>query len=234
MLLPTPAFARALLFQELAMIRSASAALTMRMRSSVDSPRALLQVLLDPDENGHRTWLRTNGAIRAAVILYVGDQLKLDSSDLVSRPRLRTTTRRSTSRRRWSRTRRTIASQKHAINRFIGWCDERRLEPPAGHHAPDPRALAALRLPLPQAQWHAALGVRAARVDPAAARLVKWMTKQNHILYNPAADLDLPTRPKALSEVRAIRGRRKGAHRELHLTRPSSSVAAPRGTFHPG
>jgi hypothetical protein len=88
--------------------------------------------------------------------------------------------------------------------------------------------------PLPQAQWHAALGVRAARVDPAAARLVKWMTKQNHILYNPAADRDLPTRPKALSEVRATRGRRNGAHRELHLTRPSSSVAAPRGTFHPG
>jgi integrase/recombinase XerD len=26
----------------------------------------------------------------------------------------------------------------------------------------------------------------------------KWLTKQNHILYNPAADLDLPTRPKAL------------------------------------
>ena len=51
----------------------------------VDGESALLQMLLDEDKDGHHTWLRTNGAIRAAVILYVGDQLKLDSSDLVSR-----------------------------------------------------------------------------------------------------------------------------------------------------
>lgn len=48
----------------------------------VDGEHALLKVLLDPDEKGHRTWWRTNGAIRAAVILYIADQLKLDYSDL--------------------------------------------------------------------------------------------------------------------------------------------------------
>lgn len=48
----------------------------------IDSERPLLQMLLDPDENGHRTWWRTNGAIRAAVILYLANRLKLDYSDL--------------------------------------------------------------------------------------------------------------------------------------------------------
>ncbi len=52
---------------------------------SVDSERALLQVLLDPDEKGHRTWWRTNGAIRAAVILYIADRLKLDYPYLKSK-----------------------------------------------------------------------------------------------------------------------------------------------------
>lgn len=49
---------------------------------SVDSERALLQMLLDRDESGHRTWWRSNGAIRAAAILYIADRLKLDYSDL--------------------------------------------------------------------------------------------------------------------------------------------------------
>ena len=50
----------------------------------VDGERALLQMLLDADKDGHRTWWRTNGAIRAAVILYIGGQLKSDYADLVS------------------------------------------------------------------------------------------------------------------------------------------------------
>jgi hypothetical protein len=49
---------------------------------SVESERALMQALLDRDQNGHRTWWRTNGAIRAAVILYLSDRLGLDCSDL--------------------------------------------------------------------------------------------------------------------------------------------------------
>lgn len=49
---------------------------------AVDSERALLDMLLETDENGHRTWWKTNGAIRVAVILYLADQLRLDYSDL--------------------------------------------------------------------------------------------------------------------------------------------------------
>ncbi len=93
---------------------------------------------------------------------------------------------------------RTIAAQQHAIARFIHWCDERGLNRPQDitrpileryqrhiyhyrKHNGQPLAVSAqLNLILPLQAWF------------------KWLTKQNHILYNPAADLDLPTRPKAL------------------------------------
>ena len=93
---------------------------------------------------------------------------------------------------------RTIDAQRHAIGRFIAWCDERGLGKPQDitrpileryqrhvyHHRKangQPLTVSAqLGLILPLQAWF------------------KWLTKQNHILYNPAADLDLPTRPKAL------------------------------------
>lgn len=93
---------------------------------------------------------------------------------------------------------RTIAAQRHAIGRFIAWADERGLSKPQDitrpileryqrhvyHHRKANGApltvSAQLGLILPLQAWF------------------KWLTKQNHILYNPAADLDLPTRPKAL------------------------------------
>ena len=93
---------------------------------------------------------------------------------------------------------RTIAAQKHAIGRFIAWADERGLVRPQDitrpileryqrhvyhyrkHNGQPLTVSAQLGLILPLQAWF------------------KWLTKQNHILYNPAADLDLPTRPKAL------------------------------------
>ena len=93
---------------------------------------------------------------------------------------------------------RTITAQRHAIGRFIGWADERGLTRPQDITRPileryqrhvyhyrkangQPLTVSAqLGLILPLQAWF------------------KWLTKQNHILYNPAADLDLPTRPKAL------------------------------------
>ena len=93
---------------------------------------------------------------------------------------------------------RTIEAQRHALRRFIAWADERGLSKPQDitrpileryqrhvyHHRKangQPLTVSAqLGLILPLQAWF------------------KWLTKQNHILYNPAADLDLPTRPKAL------------------------------------
>jgi integrase/recombinase XerD len=92
----------------------------------------------------------------------------------------------------------TIRAQRHALRRFIAWADERGLSKPHDitrpileryqrhvyHHRKangQPLTVSAqLGLVLPLQAWF------------------KWLTKQNHILYNPAADLDLPTRPKSL------------------------------------
>jgi integrase/recombinase XerD len=92
----------------------------------------------------------------------------------------------------------TIAHQRFAIARFIAWCTERGLDRPQDitrpileryqrhvyhHRKPNGQPLsvtAQLGLLLPLQAWF------------------KWMTKQNHLLYNPAADLDLPRKPKTL------------------------------------
>jgi integrase/recombinase XerD len=93
---------------------------------------------------------------------------------------------------------RTISHQRFALVRFISWCDERGLNRPQDitrpilqryqrhvyHHrkanGQPLTVVAQLNLILPLQAWF------------------KWLTKQNHILYNPAADLDLPRRPKQL------------------------------------
>ena len=92
----------------------------------------------------------------------------------------------------------TINAQRHAIARFIAWADERGLQRPQEitrpileryqrhvyhyrkHNGAPLSVTAQLGLLLPLQAWF------------------KWMTKQNHILYNPAADLDLPVKPKSL------------------------------------
>lgn len=93
---------------------------------------------------------------------------------------------------------RTIRHQRFALARFISWCDERALQRPHDitrpileryqrhvyhyrkHNGAPLTVAAQLGLILPLQAWF------------------KWLTKQNHILYNPAADLDLPRKPKAL------------------------------------
>jgi integrase/recombinase XerD len=92
----------------------------------------------------------------------------------------------------------TVRSQRHALDRFIAWCEERGLDKPQEVTRPileryqrhlyhyrkfngAPLSVSGqLNLLLPLQAWF------------------KWLAKQNHILYNPASDLDLPSRPKAL------------------------------------
>jgi integrase/recombinase XerD len=93
---------------------------------------------------------------------------------------------------------RTIGQQRFAIARFIAWCGERGLERPQDitrpileryqravyyHRKPNGQPLGVssqLNMLLPLQAWF------------------KWLTRQNHLLYNPAADLDLPRKPKSL------------------------------------
>jgi integrase/recombinase XerD len=116
---------------------------------------------------------------------------------------------------------RTIAAQTHAIARFIAWCDERGLNRPQDitrpileryqrhvyhyrKHNGAPLAVSAqLGLILPLQAWF------------------KWLTKQNHLLYNPAADLDLPTRPKALPKGLLSVAEIEGVLNACDITQPA-------------
>ena len=93
---------------------------------------------------------------------------------------------------------RTIAAQKHALGRFIAWADARGLTRPQDITRP---ILERYQRHLYHYRKHngepLAISAQLGQLLPLQAWF-KWLTKQNHILYNPAADLDLPARPKAL------------------------------------
>jgi len=93
---------------------------------------------------------------------------------------------------------RTIEHRRQALARFIAWCDERGIDRPQDvtrpileryqrhiyHHRKkngQPLGVAAqVNLLIPIRAWF------------------KWMARQNHVLWNPAADLELPRQPKRL------------------------------------
>lgn len=92
----------------------------------------------------------------------------------------------------------TVRARRVAIRRFIAWCDERGLERPQDiskavleryqrylfyYRKPDGRPMTAgsqLGCLAPLKTWF------------------KWLARENHILYNPASELDLPRTHKAL------------------------------------
>jgi integrase/recombinase XerD len=92
----------------------------------------------------------------------------------------------------------TIRARRVAIRRFIGWADERGLD--------DPREIT--RPILERYQRHLfyyrksdgtpmTIGSQLGCLAPLKT-FFKWLARDNHILYNPAADLQLPRQPKRL------------------------------------
>ena len=117
---------------------------------------------------------------------------------------------------------RTIESREHHLREFVKWCAERSLWRPSGITKPIleryQRHLYHHRKkngqPLSFRSQHGCLvPVRA---------LFKWLCRQNHLLANPAADLDLPR-----AEKRLPRHVLTASEAERVLARPD--VAAPLG-----
>jgi len=95
----------------------------------------------------------------------------------------------------------TVRSSRPALRRFITWCDERGLRAPADitkqvleryqrhlfyYRKPDGKPLS--------------LATQASHLAP--LRLwFKWLARENHILYNPASELELPRQGKRLPRV---------------------------------
>lgn len=92
----------------------------------------------------------------------------------------------------------TLRSRKMALLRFILWCDERSLTRPQD-----------ITLPILERYQRSVYHYRKANGQPLSvmAQLgllnplkawFKWLTRQHYILYNPASELELPRKPKAL------------------------------------
>ncbi len=95
----------------------------------------------------------------------------------------------------------TVRAARTAIRRFIGWCDERGLSQPTDitkqvleryqrhlfyYRKPDGRPLT--------------IGTQASCLAPLKLWF-KWLARENHILYNPASEIDLPRVGKRLPRV---------------------------------
>jgi integrase/recombinase XerD len=92
----------------------------------------------------------------------------------------------------------TVHNRRHAIRRFIAWADERGLG--------DPREITR---PILERYQRYLFYYRKEDGGPMSTTMqgqclaalktwFKWLSRQNHILANPAADIDLPRLPKRL------------------------------------
>lgn len=92
----------------------------------------------------------------------------------------------------------TVNARRIALKRFIAWCAERGLDDPRGITQPIleryQRGLFYYRKsdgkPLTLGTQHGCLAP--------VKTFFKWLTREHHILYNPASELQLPKQPKRL------------------------------------
>lgn len=95
----------------------------------------------------------------------------------------------------------TAGIRKRALEAFIGWADERGLTRPQDVTRP-------ILQRYQRHLFHArksdgaplAFSTQATLLNPVRA-FFKWLTLENHLLYNPAADLEVPRVPRQLPRV---------------------------------
>lgn len=98
-------------------------------------------------------------------------------------------------------TEQTLKTRRACIERFIVWCDERGIQQPVEITRP---MLERYQRTLHQYRKTngAPLSARAQlSLLSALIAWFRWMVRQHHILHNPAADLELPRKPKALPQT---------------------------------
>lgn len=95
----------------------------------------------------------------------------------------------------------TVKTRRQVIRKFIMWCDDRGLR--------DPKEIT--RPILQRYQRHLfyyrksngaplSIGSQLAHLAPLKT-FFKWLARENHILWNPAGELELPSQPKHLPRV---------------------------------
>jgi integrase/recombinase XerD len=95
----------------------------------------------------------------------------------------------------------TAAIRRVALDAFIRWADERGITRPQDVTRPIlERYQRSLYLARKADGSPLAFSTQVARLNPLKA-FFKWLARENHILYNPAADLVLPKLPNRLPQV---------------------------------
>lgn len=95
----------------------------------------------------------------------------------------------------------TTATRRFAIQRFILWCDERSIAKPVDITRP-----VLERYQRTLYQYRKSNGAPLSVIAQlgllnALVAWFRWMVRQNHLLHNPAADLQLPKKPQALPKT---------------------------------
>lgn len=95
----------------------------------------------------------------------------------------------------------TLKRRESALRRFIHWCDERELDQPQDITKPIleryKRHLYYYRKPNGEPL---SIGSQSVMLTPIKT-FFKYLSKENHILYNPASELEIPKKPKRLPKT---------------------------------
>ena len=92
----------------------------------------------------------------------------------------------------------TARIREQALDQFIRWCDERGIQRPQDVTRPILQRYQRYLYHYRKADGAPlSFSTQATRLHPLVA-FFKWLARENHILYNPASDLELPKLPRQL------------------------------------
>lgn len=92
----------------------------------------------------------------------------------------------------------TARIRQHALDQFIRWCDERGIAKPQDVTRPILQRYQRYLYHYRKADGQPlTFATQATRLHPLVA-FFKWLARENHILYNPASELELPKQPRQL------------------------------------
>lgn len=95
----------------------------------------------------------------------------------------------------------TLLRRQSSLRRFIVWCDERDLHTPQEITKPILERYQRYLYYYRKADGQPlTFGSQHVMLTPIKT-FFKWLTKENHILYNPASELELPQKPKRLPKT---------------------------------
>jgi integrase/recombinase XerD len=95
----------------------------------------------------------------------------------------------------------TLSRRRAALKRFIVWCDERELQTPQEITKPILERYQRYLYYYRKADGQPlTFGSQNVMLTPLKT-FFKWLARENHILYNPASELDVPPKPKRLPKT---------------------------------